>query len=139
LDGHGDEFVTRVADARHTSLGNQRHVALGETLQDIGSLASLVLLKEAGDGGSDAVTSEELSGGAGVFGSDEGHLLEHPKRPQSHLFQIPDRSGHNVQTGQGVYSLWSHSAASSAEALKHVLSHSKLDSGAAEVRIAIEC
>ncbi len=93
LPGRGHQVAPRVADGRRPGLRDQGHIALGEGFHQGGGALPPVAVVITGEGLADLVVSEQLAGGAGVFGGDEADLAEEPQRPQSDVFEVADGGG----------------------------------------------
>ena len=103
LQGRRHQIVAGVADDGRAAFGNEGDVAVAQGGEDLGGPRRPVVLViadeaglPAGRQGADAVAGEQLAGGAGVLGGDEGDLTQDAKGTKGDVLQVADRGGDDV-------------------------------------------
>ncbi|KKL70133.1 hypothetical protein LCGC14_2107910, partial [marine sediment metagenome] len=103
LQGRRHQVLAGVADDGRAAFGNESDVAVaqgGEEAWGSRRLVVLVVADEAGlpagRQGADAVAGEQLAGGAGVLGGDEGDLTQDTKGAEGDVLKVADWGGDDV-------------------------------------------
>ena len=97
-DGQRDQPVSRVGDAGHAGIGDQRDLrAAFEVHDQLGGPGHLVVLVIADGARLDAVVAEQLLGLARVLAGDQVDFFEHAQGAQGDVLEIADGRGDEVE------------------------------------------